>query len=103
MIALAACAVAALAVGFFFGVEAGLAAFSAGLLMLLAYHLRNLRALSPWLEHGEAPHPPRARGIWGELPALLHPSPPEAARPEAELPPQLARWRAAAAPLPDRR
>jgi len=101
MIALAACAVAALAVGFFFGVEAGLAAFSAGLLMLLAYHLRNLRALSHWLEHGEAPDPPRARGMWDELHALLHRSRREAARREAELAQMLARWREAARALPD--
>jgi two-component system phosphate regulon sensor histidine kinase PhoR len=101
MIALAACALAALGAGFLFGVEAGLATFGILVVLLLGYHLRNLRALSHWLEHGEAPDPPRARGRWDELHALLHRSRREAARREAELNEMLARWREAARALPD--
>ena len=101
MIALGACALVALAVGFFLDLEGGLAAFSALVVLLLLYHLRNLRALSHWLEHGAAPDPPRARGRWDELHALLHRSRREAARREAELASMLARWREAARALPD--
>ena len=101
MIALAAFALVALGVGFYAGVEAGLATFSVLALLLLVYHQRNLRALSHWLERGEAPDPPRARGRWDELHALLHRSRREAARREADLVDMLTRWREAARALPD--
>ena len=101
MIALGACALAALGAGMFLGLEAGLAVFGVLVVTLLSYHLRNLRALTHWLEHGEAPDPPRARGVWDELHALLHRSRREAARREAELVDMLARWREAARALPD--
>jgi two-component system phosphate regulon sensor histidine kinase PhoR len=71
------------------------------LLVVLAYHLRHLYALRRWLERGETPDPPRARGVWDELHALLHRSRRESARREAELAESLARWRAAARALPD--
>jgi two-component system phosphate regulon sensor histidine kinase PhoR len=71
------------------------------LLGVLAYHLRHLHALRRWLERGESPDPPRARGAWDELHALLHRSRRESARREAELAEALARWRAAARALPD--
>jgi two-component system, OmpR family, phosphate regulon sensor histidine kinase PhoR len=101
MFALVACAVLALAAGYFAGTEAGLAAFAILVLVILAYHLRNLAALARWLEHGEAPDPPRARGRWDELHALLHRSRRESARREAELVEMLTRWREAARALPD--
>jgi len=65
------------------------------------YHWRNVRAISRWLEHGEAPDPPRTFGAWDRLHALLHRSRRESARREAELAESLARWRAAARALPD--
>jgi two-component system phosphate regulon sensor histidine kinase PhoR len=71
------------------------------LLAVLAYHLRHLYALRRWLERGESPDPPRARGVWDELHALLHRSRRESAKREAELAEALARWRAAARALPD--
>jgi two-component system phosphate regulon sensor histidine kinase PhoR len=71
------------------------------LLAVLVYHLRHLYALRRWLERGEAPEPPRARGAWDELHALLHRSRRESAKREAELAEALARWRAAARALPD--
>ena len=40
----------------------------------------QLRQLAHWLEHGEAPDPPRARGAWDDLHALLHRSRRESAR-----------------------
>jgi two-component system, OmpR family, phosphate regulon sensor histidine kinase PhoR len=101
MIALGACALAALGVGVFLGPEWGWAAFSALLLANLVYHLRNLNAIGRWLERGEAPDPPRTFGVWDRLHALLHRSRREAAKREAELAEALARWRAAARALPD--
>jgi two-component system phosphate regulon sensor histidine kinase PhoR len=71
------------------------------LLAVLAYHLHHLYALRRWLERGESPYPPPARGVWDELHALLHRSRRESTRREAELAEALARWRAAARALPD--
>jgi two-component system, OmpR family, phosphate regulon sensor histidine kinase PhoR len=71
------------------------------LLAVLLYHLRHLYALRRWLEKGETPDPPRARGVWDELHALLHRSRRESAKREAQLAEALARWRAAARALPD--
>jgi two-component system phosphate regulon sensor histidine kinase PhoR len=71
------------------------------LLAVLFHHLRHLYALRRWLERGESPDPPRARGVWDELHALLHRSRRESAKREAELAESLARWRAAARALPD--
>jgi two-component system phosphate regulon sensor histidine kinase PhoR len=71
------------------------------LLAVLAYHLRHLYALRRWLERGDSPDPPRARGAWDELHALMHRSRRESAKREAELAEALARWRAAARALPD--
>jgi two-component system phosphate regulon sensor histidine kinase PhoR len=68
---------------------------------IVFYHSRNVRAISKWLEHGEAPDPPRTFGPWDRLHAQLHRSRRESARREAELAEALARWRAAARALPD--
>src|SRR5258706_9678576 len=100
MVALAFSALVALGVGFFVDEQAGFATFSVLVLALLLYHLRNLRALSHWLEHREAPDPPRARGRRDNLHALLQRSRREAARREAELYGMLARCPDAAPALP---
>jgi two-component system phosphate regulon sensor histidine kinase PhoR len=71
------------------------------LLAVLLYHLRHFHALKRWLEHGETSDPPRARGAWDELHALLHRARRESANREAQLAESLARWRAAARALPD--
>jgi two-component system phosphate regulon sensor histidine kinase PhoR len=101
MIALGASALVALGVGLFLGSEWGWVAFSALLLAMLVYHERNVRAIGRWLEHGEAPDPPRTFGVWDRLHALLHRSRRESAKREADLAESLARWRAAARALPD--
>ena len=101
MVAIAACARAAIAVGWFAGIDAGLATFSILALLFFAAEARKMRELSNWLEHGEAPEPPRARGAWDRLHALLHRSRRESARREAELVDMLTRWREAARALPD--
>ena len=81
--------------------EWGLAAVAMLALVLVLYHVRKLRQLSHWLEHGEAPDPPRARGAWDRLHAVLYRSRRESARREAELVDMLTRWREAARALPD--
>jgi two-component system, OmpR family, phosphate regulon sensor histidine kinase PhoR len=71
------------------------------LAIFLAYHLRQLLVLIRWLEHGDTPDPPRARGLWDRLHAAMHRGRRESARREAELAHALARWREAARALPD--
>jgi two-component system phosphate regulon sensor histidine kinase PhoR len=101
MLGLAATALVSLAVGFYFGPDWGWASATALLAAMVVYHARNVRAIGSWLEHGEAPDPPRTFGAWDRLHALLHRSRREAARREAELAESLVRWRAAARALPD--
>jgi len=101
MLAIAASALAAAAVGWIAGVEYGLGAFCVLLLLLLLSESRRLSELTYWLEHGEAPEPPRARGAWDRLHALLHRTRRESARREAELVDMLRRWQEAARALPD--
>ena len=101
MLGITACAAASLAVGIAFEPEWGWASLALLLLALLASHLRHLYLLGRWLEQGEAPEPPRFRGVWDELLALMHRSRREAARREASLADALTRWRDAARALPD--
>ena len=70
-------------------------------LLLLAYHLRNLRALIRWLERGDTPDPPRAYGAWDRLHAMLHRTRRESSRRETELVHAVQRWQDAARALPD--
>ena len=101
MIALAACAIVALGVGLLAGAEWGWMTASVLFALLLLHHLRNLHAIGRWLEHGQAPDPPRTFGLWDRFHALLHRTRREAAKREADLADALARWRAAARALPD--
>jgi len=101
MLAIAACLVVSAAVGWLAGMEWGLATLSALLLLAVLYHVRKLREVAHWVEHGEAPDPPRARGAWDRFHAILHRSRRESARREAELVDMLTRWREAARALPD--
>jgi two-component system phosphate regulon sensor histidine kinase PhoR len=71
------------------------------LLAMLAYHLRHLDALARWLERGKTPDPPRARGQWDRLHALIQGERREASRREAELVTAVRRWEDAARALPD--
>src|SRR5438105_6331192 len=90
-----------LAVGLYFGAEWGWTAAAILLFAVVIYHARNVRAIERWLEHGEAPDPPRTFGVWDRLHAQLHRSRRESAQREAALAEALARWRAAARALPD--
>src|SRR5258708_30298458 len=102
VLALAFAAGASVAIGVMTEPEWGWASFALMLLVALLHHLRQLLLLGRWLEQGEAPDGHRATGVWDELHALLHRSRRHAARPEAELADQVARWRPAAPALPDR-
>lgn len=77
------------------------AALAAVLAAGVVYHAVNLRNLSRWLEFGDAPDPPRARGAWDKLHALIHRQRREAARREADLARAVNRWHEAARALPD--
>ena len=101
MVGVALAALAALALGWLVDPLLGWAVFALGLLALHLYNLQQLKRLGHWLEHGESPYPPRARGAWDELHAKLHRSRRAATTREAELAEALARWRAAARALPD--
>ncbi|MEO7743348.1 MAG: phosphate regulon sensor histidine kinase PhoR [Usitatibacter sp.] len=74
-----------------------LAAF---LLALVLYHAVMLRQLIGWLESDE-PDPPRARGTWDRLHAILFKARRDAAVRQRELEAALERWREAARALPD--
>src|SRR6185503_6380450 len=101
MAAVALAALAGLALGWFVDPTLGWTVFALALLVLQLDNRRQLRRLGHWLEHGESPYPPRARGAWDELHAKLHRSRRASAAREAELADALARWRAAARALPD--
>jgi len=90
-----------LAIGLYFGSEWGWTAAAILLFAFVLYHSRNVRAIERWLEHGEAPDPPRTFGVWDRLHAKLHRSRRDAAQREAALAESLARWRAAARALPE--
>ena len=101
MLALAACALIGVAAGSIYGLDWGLGTFGGLAALLVLYHLRKVDSLSRWLEHGETPEPPRARGPWDHLHAAIHRKRRESARREAELVDMLQRWREAARALPD--
>jgi two-component system phosphate regulon sensor histidine kinase PhoR len=101
MIALAAGAIVSLVVGLVVEPQWGWIAFSVVLLAQVLRHLRRIAMLRRWLERGDAPEPPRARGTWDRLHAVLVRSLGESARREAELARAVERWREAARALPD--
>ena len=101
MLPVAAAALLSLALGAFAGPEDGWMAFGVLMLALVAYHLRERARLRHWLERGDTPEPPRARGAWDALHAVLQRSRRDAAKREAELVQAVHRWREAARALPD--
>src|SRR5258708_25366498 len=96
VLALALAAGASVAIGVMTEPEWGWASFALMLLVALLHHLRQLLLLVRCLEQGEALEGHRSAGVWDELHALLHRSRREAAKREADLADQVARWRAAA-------
>ena len=84
-----------------FGGAWGLGLFSAGLLVILLSHLRNLSALARWLrEPGPAPVP-RGSGAWEHVFAALHRLNRQRAREQQELASALERFRNAGEAMPD--
>ena len=55
-----------------FGADAGWAVFVGGLLVLLAYHGRNLARLLKWLRNPDPGDVPGASGVWDDAFAALH-------------------------------
>jgi two-component system phosphate regulon sensor histidine kinase PhoR len=79
----------------------GWAALTAGLLALLAYHLRHLARLARWVSQPVLGRVPEGSGVWDEVLAGLHRFERAAAKREEELTEALARFRRAAQALPD--
>jgi two-component system phosphate regulon sensor histidine kinase PhoR len=74
---------------------------AAGLLVLLAYHVRHLARLERWVRQPVLGRVPEGSGVWDEVLAGLHRFERAAARREEELTEALARFRRAAQALPD--
>ena len=72
LIAVALLAIAAVLVGFAFGVIPGWASFSVGVLLLLLHHVRHLDLLIDWLKRPTPGQVPDGRGVWDFVFALLH-------------------------------
>ena len=84
-----------------FGALWGWASLAAGLLALLAYHLRHLARLARWVSQPVLGRVPEGSGVWDEVLAGLHRFERAAARREEQLTEALARFRRAAQALPD--
>jgi two-component system phosphate regulon sensor histidine kinase PhoR len=90
-----------LAAGLLFGAAWGWAAFSAGLLAMLAYHLWHVAKLARWLADPQPGKVPEGRGHWDELLTALHRHERNALRREQVLGESLIRFRRATQALPD--
>jgi two-component system phosphate regulon sensor histidine kinase PhoR len=98
---LAVIAPAAVLAGLALGSIWGWAVFTAGLLALLAYHVRHLARLGRWVERPVLGSVPEGTGVWDEVLAGLHRFERAAGRKEEQLTEALARFRRAAQALPD--
>ena len=99
--AIAVLAVTSLALGAALGAHAGWGLFSAGLIALILFHLRYLRALRRWQRDPRADNVPEALGVWDEVFALLYRREQAHARRKGELADALARFHQATQALPD--
>ena len=98
---LAAIAMAALAAGALTEAALGWAAFAAGLLLLLGYHVGHLARLAGWVADPSADRLPEGTGVWDEVLAGLHRLERASAKRQDELADALARFRRAVQALPD--
>jgi two-component system phosphate regulon sensor histidine kinase PhoR len=94
-------AAASLFTRYAFDVSWGWGVLTAGLLALLAYHVRHLARLSRWVSKPVLGQVPEGSGVWDDVLAGLHRFERAAARREEELTAALARFRRAAQALPD--
>ena len=92
---------AGLAVAAAVGPATGWAVFSAGLLALLAYHVRHLARLARWLADPMPGRVPEGSGTWDEVLNALHKYERAAVRYASQLEDALTRFRRAAQALPD--
>ncbi len=99
--AVAIFALIALVVGALTGAAWGWAAFSGGLLALVAYHVSHLARLARWVANPLAGRVPEGDGQWDRVLGALHRFERAAARREQQLADALARFRRAAQALPD--
>jgi two-component system phosphate regulon sensor histidine kinase PhoR len=98
---LAAIGAASLLARFAFDPVWGWGVLAAGLLVLLAYHVRHLALLARWVSQPVLGRVPEGSGVWDDVLAGLHRFERAAARREEELTEALARFRRAAQALPD--
>jgi two-component system phosphate regulon sensor histidine kinase PhoR len=98
---LAVIAAASLFTQFAFDAFWGWSVLAAGLLGLLAYHVRHLASLARWVSQPVLGRVPEGSGVWDDVLAGLHRFERAAARREEELTEALARFRRAAQALPD--
>jgi two-component system, OmpR family, phosphate regulon sensor histidine kinase PhoR len=101
LVAVAGFGVLALLVTVVAGAAWGWATFSAGLVSLLAYHLRHLSRLARWAGNPVPGKVPEGQGIWDDVLAAVHRFERAATKREAQLADALARFRRAAQALPD--
>jgi two-component system phosphate regulon sensor histidine kinase PhoR len=94
-------AAVALIVALVAGAAWGWAAFAGALLVIVAYHSRQLARLARWAAHPVAGQVPEGSGAWDEVLAALHRFERAAARREEQLADALTRFRRAAQALPD--
>ncbi|MEA3192705.1 MAG: two-component system, OmpR family, phosphate regulon sensor histidine kinase PhoR [Betaproteobacteria bacterium] len=83
------------------GPASGWATFAAGLLALIAYHVRHLARLARWLANPVPGRVPEGSGTWDDVLSALHKYERAAARRENLLEEGLTRFRRAAQALPD--
>ena len=83
------------------GPATGWAAFSLGVLALLAYHVRHLARLSSWLADPVPGKVPEGSGTWDDVLSALHKYERAAVKRESQLEDALTRFRRAAQALPD--
>lgn len=100
-IVLAATATASLAVAALLGPASAWAVFSCVVLLLLARHLRQLRALRTWLRGADRGAVPEDDGLWGDVFEALYRRERDAARREHELALTLSRFRETVQAFPD--
>ncbi len=101
LLTLAGFALPAALVALVFGAAWGWGLFAAGVMAMLAWHVRHLARLQRWLGHPLPGAVPEGQGIWDEVLAALHRLERETARREEGLADALARMRRAVQALPD--
>ncbi|MBI3917432.1 MAG: phosphate regulon sensor histidine kinase PhoR [Betaproteobacteria bacterium] len=101
LLVLLTAATASLAVSALLGAGSGWAVFSCVVVVLLAHHLRQLRALRAWLQGADRGAVPEDDGLWGDVFEALYRRERDAAQREQELALTLTRFRETVQAFPD--